>query len=274
MKHLVCFVLVIVLATMALDPDCRASSGDDDQETSHQISLADLAGYRAALSGKPTAPGAKGTDPVAQVTFKDLWNRADDFRGRRVTVQGRVVRTFRQGPLGSFPALVEAWITSPKGDPFCVVFPQPGLIEEKQARSGEAIVAPTEKPAGGSRADGTPGPGRTVRFTGTFLKVVRYVGADGARLAPLIVGDGQPIPIGTEPIESQEDGTIRRSTQGGDTPIRLTYWALGLAVAGLVAVSLARWHLRGLGGRAQRRIKSADLGPDPPLEFIEPPQAP
>ena len=50
MKHLVCFVLVIVLATMALDPDCRASSGDDDQETSHQISLADLAGYASYLT--------------------------------------------------------------------------------------------------------------------------------------------------------------------------------------------------------------------------------
>ena len=103
MKHRVCFLLVIALVTMPLGR-CRASSGDDDQETSHQISLADLAGYRMALSGKPTADGAKATDPAAQVTFKDLWNRADDFRGRRVVVQGRVVRTFRQGPLGSFPA--------------------------------------------------------------------------------------------------------------------------------------------------------------------------
>ncbi len=274
MNHLICFLLVIVLATMALDPDCRASSGDDDQETSHQISLADLAGYRTALSGKPTADGAKATDPAARVTFKDLWNRADDFRGRRVTVQGRVVRTFRQGPLGSFPALVEAWITSPAGDPFCVVFPQPGLIDEKQAGSGEAIVAPTEKPAGGSRADLIPGSGRTVRFTGTFLKVVRYVGADGARLAPLIVGDGQPIPIMAEPIQSQEEGALRRSTRGGDTLIKLTYWALGLAVAGLVAVGLARRHLRGPVVSSRRRIKSADLSPDPPLEFIEPPNEP
>jgi hypothetical protein len=271
MTHRVYFVLVIVLAT---EPYCRASCGDDDQETSHQISLADLAGYRTALSGKPTADGAKVTDPAARVTFKDLWNRADDFRGRRVTVQGRVVRTFRQGPLGSFPALVEAWITSPAGDPFCVVFPQPGLIDEKQAGSGEAIVAPTEKPAGGSRADVRPGPGRTVRFTGTFLKVVRYVGADGARLAPLIVGDGQPVLITAEPIESRDDGALLRTAHGGDTVMKLIYWALGLAVAGLVAVSLARRHLRGPGGRAQRRIKSADLGPDPPLEFIESPQAP
>ena len=146
------------------------------------------------------------------------------------------------------------------------------MIDEKQARSGDAVVAPTEKPAGGSRADGTPGPGRTVRFTGTFLKVVRYVGADGARLAPLIVGDGQPVPITTEPIESQQDGALLRTAHGGDTVIKLTYWALGLAVAGLVAVSLARWHLRGPGGRAQRRVKSSDLGPDPPLEFIEPSQ--
>ena len=33
-----------------------------------------------------------------------------------------------------------------------------------------------------------------VRFTGTFLKMVRYAGSDGPRLAPLIVGGQQPAP--------------------------------------------------------------------------------
>ena len=81
------------------------------------------------------------------MSFKDLWNRPDAFRGRRVTVEGRVQRIFRQGPVGSFPALAEIWIASPAGDPFCLVVPQ---------------------------AAGVPKLGQTVRFTGTFLKMVRY----------------------------------------------------------------------------------------------------
>ena len=51
------------------------------------------------------------------------------FEGRRITIQGRVSRIFRQGPVGSFPPLAEVWITSPAGDPFCVVCPQPGSTD-------------------------------------------------------------------------------------------------------------------------------------------------
>jgi hypothetical protein len=39
----------------------------------------------------------------------------------------------------------------------------------------------------------------------------------------------------------------------------------------MAAVALARWHLRAPAGVATRRTKSADMTPDPPLEFIEPP---
>ena len=87
MKH--CgHLMVIVIVSMILAADGRAFGSDDDQETSHQLSLADLAGYAAALSGKPTADGARQTDPPFRVKFKDLWNRPDRFRGRRVISRG------------------------------------------------------------------------------------------------------------------------------------------------------------------------------------------
>ena len=83
---------------------CRASSNDDDQETSHQFhSLIWPATAQLFRANRlPISPGR----PIhrRRSKFKDLWNRPDVFRGRRVTVQGRVVRIFRQGPVGSFPA--------------------------------------------------------------------------------------------------------------------------------------------------------------------------
>ena len=123
MKLVTCLVTIVFSGVLAAR--CQASCLDDDSQTSHQLTLADLAGYRAALSGKPTADSARASDPPVETKFKDLWNRPRCFRGRRVSVQGHVARVFRQGPVGSFPALAEVWITSPAGDPFCVVFPQP-----------------------------------------------------------------------------------------------------------------------------------------------------
>ncbi len=252
---------VIVLVSMILTAEGRASCSDDDPETSHQLSLTDLAGYARALSGKPTAEGARETDPPFRVKFKDLWNRPDRFRGRRVTVEGRVMRIFRQGPLGSFPALAEVWITSPAGDPFCVVCPQGGSNGQKEAGRGDPASVQAEEDKSEKKDSGMPAQGRVVHFTGTFLKMVRYAGADTNRLAPLIVGEGRPMPIPAERIESNKDGALSRAMNDGSAAIKLTYWALGLAVAGLVAVSLARWHLRGPIASLQTPHEVGRFGP-------------
>ena len=268
------YLLVVASASVNLALDCRASTADDDQETSHQLSLADLAGYRAALSGKPTADSARTTDPASEVKFKDLWNRADVFRGRRVTVQGRIVRTFRQGPVGNFPPLAEVWITSPAGDPFCTVFPQPGKIGREQAGSADVAPPPPIKPAHGDLTDEMPRLGRTVRFTGTFLKMVRYAGSDTARLAPLIVGDQRPVLISAEPTERRVHDADLASTRGSRAVIQLAIGALGLAVAAVAAVSLARWHLRAPARSIRRCAMPSAMTPDIPLEFIESPKGP
>ena len=290
--------LAVLLMPALLVLACGTWSHADDSEVTQQLSLADLAAYRAALSGKATADFANGADPPARVVFKDLWNRPDRFRGRRVTIGGRISRLFRQGPVGSFPPMAEVWITSPKGNPFCVVFPQPGPPEGDDRTldvTDQAVVGGGTSRTmrdGGQDAPSTriPELGSTVRFTGTFLKMVRYAAADGVRLAPLVVGDRVPIaapsPADADLARSSAENAdaLRRalggSTVAGDHLDRWSWsllrWVLGLARAAAVASILVQRHLRSTPRRAggvhaaRSRRTSPPFEQDLPLEFIEP----
>src|SRR5699024_4723036 len=113
-------VAALVSLLPAVSPFTGAAHAGEGREPA--LSLSDLAPYRAALERKPA--GA-----AAAVTFRELWEHADRYEGKRVRVQGRVVRRFRQGAFGTFPPLVEAWAVSPAGDPFCLVFPAPAPAE-------------------------------------------------------------------------------------------------------------------------------------------------
>ena len=113
------------------------------------------------------------------VGFRELWNHPTTYQGRRVQVQGRLVRRFRQGSFGTFPPLEEAWVFSPAGDPFCLVFPAPRDLGETKAETKTKM----------------PGAAGSVRFAGTFLKLLEYQGADGPRRAPLIVGPAPPVAV-------------------------------------------------------------------------------
>jgi len=270
-----------------------AQAAQEDSERDDRIGLADLAAYRASLSGRPTADDARPSDPPARAGFRDLWERPEAYRGRRVTIGGRLERSFRQGAVGSFPPLVESWIFSAAGDPFCVVYPNP---------EGPRPVSPSggsvDGPAGDPSQDiqvGTPGvprPGRMVRFTGTFLKTVRYAARNGERLAPLIVGDRPPEPrpageveAGAEPAATASSSReVLRALGGGgreprpdtDRRARATgSWALGLGLAAIAALVIAGQYLRGAQLRrrmARRRsLRDSDL-PDPPLQFVDAPE--
>jgi hypothetical protein len=162
------------------------------------INLADLEAYRAALSAKPGDPGPT-------VGFRELWDRPEAHVGRTVSVEGRVARLFRQPKVGEFPPLVEAWVVSPSGDPFCLVFPQAGR-------------------------HATPDLGASVRFSGTFLKRIKYQGGDSARLAPLIVGPEAP---STSPARTEVEGP------GWSTPD----WMMAVGAFLVVGLILARRHL-------------------------------
>jgi hypothetical protein len=258
-----------------------------DDSAMQQLTLADLAAYREAVSGTATAADSRAGAPPVAVSFKDLWNRPELFRGHRVTVQGRIVRTFRQGSVGSFPALEEAWITSPSGDPFCIVFPRP------PSNTGDENDVPTTVAAAGDRvqahpagrqqfggATSIPAAGRTIRFAGTFLKMVRYAAGDGIRLAPLVVGSTPPVPLpaGSTAIPSATgDGVaaFRTISSGNGTGggIGWRTWALGLALAAAAAGAIAWRQIRAPAWRDPTRHGNGGRlspGPDLVLEFNEP----
>jgi len=237
----------------------------DDIESTNRLSLADLANYRVALTGKPTTADAKPSGPATRVVFKDLWNRPEVFRGRRVVIKGRVERIFRQGPVGSFPALAEIWIVSLTTDPFCIVVPQ------ERATANATIHDQSGEP--GNTVQKLPKLGQMVEFTGTFLKVVRFAAGDGDRLAPLIVGDQPPVPV-----QGAANANGRRSRAANDLdswPAELPgSWLVGLTLALVMAGALASRYLRLQAQRTElrnkRRKATALLGGDPPLEFVEP----
>jgi hypothetical protein len=273
-----------VMAVLALTAGAWAPTHADETDTKNQLTLADLAGYRAALSGKPTADSAQAIDRPKQVRFRELWNQPELFRGRRVIVQGCVERIFRQAAVGSFPPLAEVWITSPAGDPFCVVFPQNGLTTADGEQDGTDRRDQTSRSLNqGEKPPLTPDVGRVVRFTGTFLKMVTYTASDGKRLAPLIVGQRPPY---DKPDRSQEDGGTRLRGdpaevpgQIGGTNSRLRHdhgpgwganWILALTLAALAAGIITWQHLRTPVRRHDSVRKHHDgTGPeDPTLEFI------
>jgi hypothetical protein len=253
------------LLTCLLVLGSSAWSTADDVDSTHELSLADLASYREALTGKPTADDARPSDPAKRVVFKDLWNRPEAFRGRRVVIKGRVERIFRQGPVGGFPALAEIWIVSSTSDPFCVVVPQ------ERATASDAVNNQSREP--GSAVQQLPKLGQMVQFTGTFLKVVRFTAGDGTRLAPLVVGDQPPIPV--QDMARTNGRRARSANDPGSWPGELPgSWLLGLTLALVAAGVLASRYLRLQSQRTALRNKhrkaTAWLGGDPPLEFVDP----
>ena len=181
------------MIALALTLAALATTGPEDGP----LTLSDLADYPAALASRSN-PAAKA------VGFRELWDHLESYRGRRVRVEGEVVRRFGQGPQGQLPALTELWIVAGRGDPICLVFP-------------------TSK--------GEPGPSDRVRFEGTFLKRLRYHGGDVDRLAPLIVGGQAPEVI-----------SPGASAQGAGRA--WLDWLVGGVAAAVVGLVLASRHLQ------------------------------
>jgi hypothetical protein len=238
--------LVSLLAVFDLATRAPAQTADDDLAS--RLSLSDLAAYRAALAGRATVDDARGVEPPRIVSFRQLWDASDDWRGRRVQVTGRVARLFHQQAVGSFPPLAEAWLSTPAGDLLCVVFP---------AERGPEI-------------------GETVHFTGTFLKSIRYPAGDQPRLAPLIVGDRPPQPVtASTPVNSSGSEPLAALAPSPPfAPRHALVWALA-SIAALAAAGLLAWyHLRTtvvIGPRPKKRPGDASSTlSDPRLEFIGP----
>jgi hypothetical protein len=274
--------LLAVIFTVTLLACLRCHA--DNLDTPNKLTLADLADYRSALSGDLTVDRARTATPPKQVRFRDLWNQPETFRGQRVVVQGRVVRIFRQGAVGTFPPLAEVWITSPAGDPFCVVFPLKELTVGDDAP--EATLRREKMSQSQSHADtasSTPDMGSAVRFTGTFLKMVSYSASDGKRLAPLVVGNQPPLanrdnPTGDDPTQQREN-TAQVFHRIGGSPSHARFdgwawvpanWAVALVLAVLAGGIISWNHLR-TPMRHHRPVGQNPLlprGDDRPPEFI------
>ena len=85
-------VLVAFLCALAFFARLSPASGQTDKPDD-RLGLADLPAEHAALSGKATIDGPEAHAPPQSVTFRDLWNHPETWRGRRVRVRG----TDRQG---------------------------------------------------------------------------------------------------------------------------------------------------------------------------------
>jgi hypothetical protein len=240
----------------------RAQSPGDDPLSG--LGLADLAAYRAALSGKAPADDPRAAQPVPAVTFRDLWDHPETWTGRRVRVRGNVARIFRQDAVGGFPPLAEAWLSTPQGELFCTVFPTARV----------------------------PEPGEAVAFTGTFLRTIRYAGGDQPRLAPWIVGDRPPARVAPARQDSQPapaaahvrgvDSSLEPEPKPASPWIQQmgrwfeswspTGWILG-TVLGLAGAGVVAWpHIRRPAAarpREARRNNDSSASADPPLLFVE-----
>ncbi len=185
----------------------------------------------ADLAAYRSALDGKPAGEAVPVTFRQIWEHPEAYKNKRVRVEGRVMRRFQQAAYGTFPPLVESWAVTPSGDPFCLVYPVPSPDESKAV------------------------PGAVIRFEGVFLKALEYQGGDTKRLAPLIVGDRSPLVTAAAkaPVAASPDSTWKVD------------WALGLGAAALVALALARQHLRAPSRNSFRRNR--DL--DPPPEFVD-----
>ncbi len=172
------------------------------------LSLADLEAYRVALrsQGDPSAP---------LVQFRDLWNHPATYAGKSVRVEGRVARIFRQPRLGEFPPMVETWVVSTVGDPFCLVF-----ADETGAKSPEI--------------------GQKVTFSGQFIRLIQYRGGDTSRVVPLIVGPAPPANPPGNPTRSDWSWTS-------------IDWIMGVGATAVVLAILAGRHLSRPVARSPRR---------------------
>ena len=206
-------ILVAVVAPPALADDSA-------------LSLADLGRYRAALIARDPEP------PALPASFRSLWDHPDRYQDRRVQVEARVVRRFRQGAYGTSPRSVEVWAVTPRGEPFCWVYPESG---------GARPVSPRDP----------------VRFVGTYLKRIRL---RGGRCAPARRPDrGSPVALSRAGVDpAAEPARMAR--------VLRVDWIVGLVAGLVVAAVLVAQHLR------KPLQRSAVLEPAPEFGAIRAPR--
>lgn len=163
------------------------------------VPVARISGYKAALTETPTGR-------AVPVRFRDLWDRPKAYEGRRVQVEGRLMRQFSGPSAGELPERVESWIATESGDLICLV-----SLASSQREN--------------------PGPHSTpLQFDGTFLGLIDYESGDVTRRAPLVVGPTQPRRVSRGQIVTQRTS--------------LADWLLAAACLIFVVMMLGRVAMR------------------------------
>ena len=193
-------------------------SAEGPAQAQTSVGLSALPAYQTALARPNPQPGKP---PARTTTFRELWDHPEAFQGKRVRVEGRVERVFHQPAVGQFPALAEAWVVDASGDPFCLVFPE-----------GSVTI------------------GSVVRFSGDFLRLIRYKGADLDRLAPLIVGPEPP--TGLNPPASPGPPQAAADRRFGTD---LVFW--------LIVASIAMYGIARAVAKRPPTLRRPDVDPAP-----------
>ena len=208
--------------TFVLVLRCSAWSVADDAESTRPAQP----GRPGELSrgvdrqGRPL-DDARAADPAVRVVFKDLWNRPEAFRGRRVIVKGRVNGSFARGRSVIFPP----WRKSG------LLHRRRSVLPGRSAGRRRRQACPSTITTRGLQT--TPqdcqSSAKWFEFTGTFLKMVRYSAGDGDRLAPLVVGDQPPV-------------LVQRCRQGESARIQVPQVVVAVTWAASPEVGCWVWH--------------------------------
>ncbi|MCI0380373.1 MAG: hypothetical protein L0215_22540 [Gemmataceae bacterium] len=174
----------------------------------------------------------KSAQENSHVTFAHLWNKPDDYRGKVVALEGRLVRVRRweatqEAQAEGVKYVYEGWVFGPTrgSHPYWIVFTVlPDGLKESEKMD------------------------RYVTFYGYFLKNVKYKSESGERDTPLLVG---PTVILTKAPDTGASSTA--------FPIEMLFGAVGLIAVVTIGFLILSWYLR-RGDRAlDRKLKEMQL---------------
>lgn len=212
------------------------------------VSTRDNAAYKALLDrARETPPETLAKDARRDVFYTHLWERPDLYRGVPIHLEGilkKVVPHEKVNPVFSAKGkLIDAWFITPESRPL------PYVVAVEDAPPGLPVGIELNE---------------RVAVDGYFLKLLRYLGGDTERAAPLLVGrlrrlaaDGTPVAPGA-PAPAADAGKRRWN---------LTVAAVLGALGVYVAIRLAFQVRRVMAPSARR---PSFLSPDRPAEHIAP----
>ncbi len=199
-------------------PDFRGKA--DDEKRADQIAAASLWSQAVInANNTPFEVFAKSAAENSHVTFAHLWNSPDLYRGKVITVKGRLVRVRKleatlAAQAADIPFVYEGWIfgATKRSHPFCVLFPVlPDGLEVAESMDREVV------------------------FHGYFIKKMKYRAGDNAKFLETPVLIGPSVLPATEAAPTTLTSTV--------SMIAIT-WVFVLIAGAALCLVLVGWYLR------------------------------